>query len=202
MTQRGALATMVLGAFGGSIAHADATPDPVAQRAGEEANLESTDHRQGIIASLGLGPSLTVGGGTGNGGALQLRVGYVMLPNAVAMLELSGSAQGHRINDDIHYNNYSVLLGGLQVWFAPMGYFRIGAGFGGYTCNQCKDPDDDTNIMPVDYVHRGVAGGTSVGLDLVRFHGIVVGIEVGGTLTVYRGGAIVGLGSNLVMSLD
>jgi hypothetical protein len=198
MTVRCALAIAVTVA----VAHADPAPDPVAQRAGEEANLESTDQRQGFVASVGIGPSLTVGGGTGNGGALQIRLGYVMLPTAVAVLELSGSAQGHRLNGEIHYNDYSVLLGGLQVWFAPMGYFRLGGGFGGYRCRQCKDPDDETNIMPVDYEHRGVAGGAAVGLDLARFLGIVVGVEVGGTLTIYKSGAIVGLGSNLVVSLD
>lgn len=188
--------------FATHLAYADDTPDPAAARAGEEANLESTDKRQGIVASLGLGPSLTVGGGTGNGGALQVRLGHVMRPNVVAVLEVGGSAQGHRLNGSIHYNNYTHLFASLQVWFAPAGYFRLGAGFGGYQCRECKDPDNDTNIMPIDYEHKGVAGGTAIGLDLTRFHGVVVSLEAAGTLTVYNGGAIVGMGTNFVVSLD
>ena len=183
-------------------AHAESAPDPVATRAGEEANLASTEHRQGFTFSLGLGPSITIGGGTGTGGALALRLGQVIRPNAIALVEVTGNGQGHRVMETLHINAYTTLMGGLQVWVGPFAYFRVSAGFGSYRCEQCKDPEDDGNIVPVDYQRRGLTGAAAFGLEPLRFGSVTVGPEAGGILTITPDGVILAISASLVMSVD
>ena len=71
----------------------DAAPsiDPAAARAAD-ANLESTASRRWFTGALALGPSITIGNGTGNGGALSLRLGQVATPHTVITFEIAGGS--------------------------------------------------------------------------------------------------------------
>jgi hypothetical protein len=186
-----------------SIARADDRPDPVAQRAGEEANLDPIEHRRGLTASLAIGPAITVGGGgTGAGGSLNLAFGTVAGPRSIFWVELGGSAAAHKVSGNVELNQYTHSLIAGQLYLQPALYARIGAGYAQYRCKQCRDPDDDTNIMPVDYTRRGVAGELAFGVELVHFHMFALSLEGGGVTAITKHGLILGLRSGLVLSLD
>lgn len=183
-------------------AHAGGAPDPVATRAGQEANLESTEHRQGLTFALALGPSMTIGGGTGGGGALGLRLGQVIRPNAVALVEATYNGQGHRVMNNLYVNDYTTLMGGLQAWLGPFVYFRVSAGFGSYRCKQCKDPSDSGNIVPVDYVRRGITSAGAVGFEPFRVRNVTIGPAASTVITLTPDGVIVSLTGAIVVSFD
>ena len=154
-------------------------------------------------ASVAVGPAITVGGGgTGAGGALNLAFGTVAGPRSVFWLELGGSAAAHKVMGNVELNQYTHALVAAQFYVQPALYTRIGAGFGSYACKKCRDPDDDMNIVPVDYSRRGPAGEFALGVELVHFHMFALSFEGGGITTLTRHGLILGLRSGLVLSID
>lgn len=151
-------------------------PEPAADRAGN-ANLESVEHRRGVVFSAALGPSLTFHGSTGTGGTFLLKVGHVASPRATFTFLIGGGAQPHRVGADgpLVANNVTYALGGAQYWFTGSVWVSAGVGGGTFHCNQCIDMD--TNIA-TDTKRAGLASGAGAGVDLVRFKGMVLGLEI------------------------
>lgn len=182
-------------------AHADDKPDPAAERAGF-ANLESIEHRQGITFGAALGPSVTIGGGTGTGGDLALKLGHVATPKTVFTFVLGGSAQFHRnLNKDLVANNLTYALAGAQYWAAPSLWIGIGFGAGTYHCNDCIDSDDMAPV-PKNTKRAGPSSGVSAGVDLVRYRGVVLGLEVYSIGVITREGFVTTGGMSLGLSFD
>lgn len=181
-------------------AHAGDRPDPAAERAGF-ANLESTEHRRGVTFGGALGPSVTIGGGTGTGGNLALRVGHVATPKTVFVFTLGGSAQLHRGGEmgKLIANNLTYALAGGQYWAAPSLWLGLGLGAGTYHCNECLDQDTELRVTTK---RAGPSGGVSGGVDLVRFKGVVLGLEVYSIGVITRDGFITTSGMSLGLSFD
>jgi hypothetical protein len=181
-----------------SVAAAEPKPDPAATRAGD-ANLESTEHRRGIVFGASLGPSVTIGGGTGTGGDLALKLGHVATPKTVLMMTFGGSAQFHRdLNMKLVANNLTYALIGAQYWVGPALWLNLSVGAGTYHCNQCVD---DASV-PRNTKRAGPGGGVGGGVDLVRFRGVVLGLEVYTVGVISRDGVIMTGGMSLGLAFD
>lgn len=182
------LAAIALGTIAVSgAARADDTrpdPEPAAERAAN-ANLESVEHRRGVVFSAALGPSLTFHGSTGAGGTVALKVGHVATPRSVFTFMLGGSGQPHRVGTDgnLVANNVTYALAGAQYWLSGSVWVSLGVGVGAFHCNQCIDK---TTMIPMDTKHAGVASGAGAGVDLVRFKGMVLGLEIYSILLLPR----------------
>lgn len=178
-------------------------PDEDALRAGEEANLETTLRRQGFFAHAGIGPSVTIGGGTGTGGGGTLMLGATMRPTWVALLSITANAQRHEVMNKIYINDYSSVGLGAQWWPSNGAvHGRATLGVAGYRCSQCQNPDRATDPVPVDYRRSGLNGTFAMGVDLVRFKGLVWGLDVSAIFTVHGDGVITALGFQSYLSLD
>ncbi len=151
-------------------------PEPAAERAAN-ANLESIEHRRGVVLSAALGPSLTFHGNAGVGGTFALKVGHVATPRAVFTFLVGGGAQPHRVGTegDLVANNVTYALAGAQYWVTGSVWVSLGVGGGTFHCNQCIDPDA---MIPKDTKRAGLASGAGAGVDLVRFKGMVLGLEI------------------------
>lgn len=171
-------------------AFADTTtppPDPRAVEAGEQANLVSDAPRSGTVLAFGLGGDLMLGGngsaagdvGVGDGVALSFRVGHVATRDTVITFELAYGSRLHGSNlkgapvlrdDDVN------LMAGALVYVAPRIWFRGAGGLSLITF----DASGTSNIKP----HGGVAGLGGVGIDLVRWRKLVLGIEGWGLTSI------------------
>ena len=179
--------------------------DAHAKRAGDESNLETLDRRRGFWMHAALGPSVTVGGnntGTGAGGTLLF--GTVVRPSAVVFVGITANGVRHEVMDEVYINDYTTLMGGFTWWpsSAGSGYFRGAAGFGAYRCKQCRNPDDPQDPVTIDFRRRGIALSGTVGIDLVRFKGIVWGLDLGPIFTITPEGVITSLNFQSYLSLD
>lgn len=197
-----ALAALVVAASA-RIARADDPPDPepAADRAAN-ANLESIEHRRGLVFSAALGPSLTFHGNTGTGGTFSLKVGHVATPRAVFTFLIGGGAQPHRVgtDGDLVANNVTYALAGAQYWATGSVWLSLGVGGGTFHCNQCID---QTTMIPTDTKHAGLASGAGAGVDLVRFKGMVLGLEIFSVLVLPKGDRVVlSGGSALSLAFD
>lgn len=193
---------------GAQIAHADdkkdedpPDPEPAADRAAN-ANLESIEHRRGIVFSAALGPSLTFHGNTGTGGTFTVKVGHVATPRAVFTFLIGGGAQPHRVGTDgnLVANNVTYALAGAQYWFTGSVWASAGIGGGSFHCNQCIDKD---TMIAKDTKHAGPASGVGAGVDLVRFKGMVLGVEIYSVLLLPKDDrAVLSGGSALSLAFD
>ena len=179
--------------------------DERATRAGDESNLETSERRRGFWMHAAVGPSITVGGnntGTGAGGTLLL--GTVVRPTAVVFLGVTANGVRHEVMDTVHINDYTTLQGGFTWWPSGSGsaYFRGSAGFGAYRCKQCRNPDDPLDPVTIDFRRRGLAVAGTFGVDIVRFRGLVWGLEIGSVFTITPAGVILGLGLQAFLSFD
>ena len=181
-----------------SAAQAEPKPDPAAARAAD-ANLESIEHRRGIVFGAAIGPAVTIGGGTGTGGDLALKLGHVATPKTVLMMTLGGSAQFHRdLNMNLVANNLTYALVGAQYWAGPSLWLALNVGGGTYHCNQCVD---DASV-PRNTKRAGPGGGVGAGVDLVRFRGVVLDLEVYSVGLITRDGFIMTGGMSLGLAFD
>lgn len=151
-----------------------------------EANLETKAPRSGTTLSAAIGPSFGVGvgidGSVGTGGALGFRLGHVMTPSSVLLLELVDATQLHQAamesatlhNDDLR------LLVGAQYYWQPSLWIRGGAGYGSYHEVFGGDRGDRTL--------RGPAGLFGFGLDLARVGHVVFGFEFFTAATITKDG--------------
>lgn len=192
-----AIALAIAPMLGAHVAAADPEPDPAAARAAD-ANLESTAHRRGVVFGGAIGPSLTFGGGSPAGGELLLRIGHVATPKTVITFVVGGATQLHKVGDELAANSVGYGLAGAQYWVGPSLWVSLGVGGGNYHCNKCQN--DAKQV--VDTKRAGPGGGVGAGVDLVRFHGVVLGVEVYSVTLLARGGMVTTSGMSLGLSFD
>jgi hypothetical protein len=177
---------------------ADPPPDPAAARAAD-ANLESIAQRRGIVVGAALGPSVTIGGGTGTGGDLSIKVGHVATPSTVIMMLIGGSAQLHKnLMGDLVANNVTYVHAGFQYWVGPSLWVSLSGGGATYHCNSCLNTAGQT----VNTKRAGLSGGFAAGVDLVRVHGVVLGLEVYSVSLLDGTGLVATSGMSLALSFD
>jgi hypothetical protein len=183
---RAAVALVLLG----GIAHAD--PDPAAEQAASESNLESRSPREGTTFSVAGGGSFALGFGiddsVGRGGALSFRLGHVMTPESILLLEIEGASQFHKIamNDVVHNDDVHFLVGAQYYTNASL-WVRGGVGYGMYTLVQAG-----TGGTTAEHTTKlGGAGAVfGIGLDILRRHYFVLGLEAFTTGTINKDGVI------------
>lgn len=159
------------------IAHAD--PQETAAAGAEEANLAPNGPRSGFMLAGSVGAGITLGDGAGRGPALSLRVGYLATPSTELTFELTGGSLLHAPpGQATQHNDIIGLYAGAQHYVANTFWIRGAGGFVSYTEN------------PGTVVHGGVGALFGLGVDLVRWHYLVLGIESFGTVAAVstRGG--------------
>ena len=174
-------------------------PDPAARRAGES-NLETLERRRGLTGGIMVGPSFTIGTGVGNGGAVAVRLGQVATPSWVLTFELNGSAQlrrtGSGADADTYTNSIASFLVGGQYWVGPSLWVRGAGGVGVYTCTKL------CGGMAGSERRTGPAAAVGVGVDLARFKGLVLSIELSSINQLNRNGLLSTNGMALGLTFD
>jgi hypothetical protein len=168
--------------------------DPIAQAKAEEANLESTAPRQGVTFSAAVGVGLLVAkGSVGEMGAASVRLGHVMTPSSLLTLELTGGALPHKQGSMAKtlVDSTGSALAGAQVYTNPSVWIRAAAGVNVHTVN---------NGTLGTTTAVGGAGAFGAGVDLVRRHFVVLGLEVLGIAAVDRNGLLLTGGLSLGIS--
>lgn len=155
-----------------SVADADDKADPTAAAAADEANLESNAPRAGMTFSVALGAGITMGDGVGRGPALSFRIGHVATPSTVLTLEITGGSLLHQEaapmgNGPIMHNDFIGLMAGGLYYVSGSFWIRGASGLATYTI------DSGMN----NKAHLGITGVGGLGLDFVRWHYLVLGIE-------------------------
>jgi hypothetical protein len=160
-------------------------PDARAVQAGEDANLVSDAPRAGVTFSAALGGALVLGGngnnigdtGVGRGVALSFRVGHVATRDTVITLEFTGGSRFHEASvsgSPLYHDDDFNLLAGALVYITPSVWLRGSAGLSVISF------DDSAGIMP----RAGVAGLGGIGIDIVRWRKLVLGIEGWGMTSI------------------
>lgn len=160
----------------GGVAHAD--PRDRAEQAGGEANLESRAPRSGLTFSFSAGAGVTMGDGVGRGPAASFRIGHVATPTTVLTFELTGGSLLHQragTSALLHNELFSLMVGGLHYVSGSL-WLRGAGGVVGYTI--------DTGDAMSGASHGGLGGLGGVGVDLARWHYLVLGLETFGQLAV------------------
>jgi (2Fe-2S) ferredoxin len=184
------LAVFALGA--GRARADDIRPDPLAQARAEEANLESNAPRQGVTFSAALGDGLLLAKGTvGNMPMVSLRVGQVMTPSSILTLELVGGTVREKpeMAASTVTDATSSLLIGAQRYTNTSVWVRGGGGLNVHST--FSSVPHNTSIVP------GIAGAVGAGIDLLRRHFFVLGLEVLGIGAVDRNGVLLTGGLSL-----
>lgn len=185
-------------------AAAETEPEREAERAAE-ANLQSLDKRKGFTGSVTLGPSFTLGKGTGTGGMLSFRVGQVATPDIVITFELTGAAQFREVSrgpdkTDLVANSATSLLVGGQYWVGPSLWLRAAFGFGSHKCSECKSVQGQ---VALEDVHSpGLAGAVGGGVDILRFKGFVLAVELASINILHAEGMVSTNALSAALSFD
>lgn len=153
-------------------------PDDVATEAASEANLESIAPRKGMTFSVALGGGLTMGDGVGRGPAASFRIGHVATSTTVLTFELTGGSLLHQEMGEttLHHNDFVSLLAGALHYVNRSLWIRGGGGLAVYTT--------DNKTAEKQPAHPGVNGLFGVGVDLARWHYLVLGLETYGQMAV------------------
>lgn len=162
-------------------AHAD--PDPAAQSAAEEANLESTAPRQGVTLAASLGGGILLAKGSVDKiPVLSLRIGHVATPTTVLVLELTGGAFQHMVATmgSTYTDTTGSILVGAQRYVGPSFWIR---GSGGLNVHTVQD-NFGTKARP------GPAAQFGLGVDLVVRHFWRLGLEAYGIAAVDSDGLL------------
>jgi hypothetical protein len=152
------------------VAYAEPDVDPNAQVTGSEANLESIAPRDGMTYAGSLGGGMIISQGkTAPVPTLDLRLGRVATATTIITLELVGGTYTHKLSTTgaTLLDTQTSLLVGAQVYIAPSVWVRGGAGVGSH------NTDDGTGLTP----HGGLTGIGGAGVDLVRWHQVVLALE-------------------------
>lgn len=172
-------ALLALVAFGGAASADDAVDHNAAQEA-SEANLESKAPRAGVTMAGALGGGMIISQGkTANVPTLDLRLGHVANASTVVTVELVGGTYAHKTTGT-HIDGEGNLLVGAQVYIAPSVWLRGAGGLGVHTT------EDDMGRK----TGSGLSGLGGAGIDLVRWHYAVLGIEGFYSGTFAKGGYV------------
>ena len=144
--------------------------DPATENRANEANLESTGPRQGVTISFSIGPGLLISKGLSDTvTAATLRFGHVATPNTIVTLEIVGGTFAHTIaGKTLFDSNGAALVGGLyyvnpSVWIRGAGGLDLHKVDNGTTAGKKTLP--------------GLGAAVGVGVDLIRRHYFVLGLE-------------------------
>ena len=177
-----AVALLALAAPATALADA---PDARALQAADESNLVSNAPRSGFTLSISLGGNLVLGGNAGNvgdtgvgrGPSASFRIGHVATRDTVITFELTGGSRLHESNITgsplYHDDDYNLMAGAL-TYVAPSLWLRGAAGLSVITF------DDSTGSKP----RAGISGLAGIGLDLVRWKKLVLGLEGWGMTSI------------------
>ncbi|MEO6772295.1 MAG: hypothetical protein ABI467_04645 [Kofleriaceae bacterium] len=154
------------------------SPDPAAEQAASEANLESNAPRAGVTFSVAVGAGLTMGDGVGRGPAASLRVGHVATPSTVLTFEITGGSLLHQDlgSTKVHHNDDFSLMAGALHYVNHSLWVRGAGGLTVYTT--------DNTPPELHSAHAGIGGLVGVGIDFVRWHYLVLGLETFGQLSI------------------
>ena len=166
--------------------------DPAVDEA-SDANLESNADRSGVTFAVSLGGGLMIGigiqGSVGRGGSLGFRLGRVATRHTVMTFELSGGAvlhEPHVMNPKVETNSDTNVLAGAQYYVNQSLWVRAAAGLGIYHGNQVELSGG--GLGNIRLIGPTVLGG--IGVDIVRFKSIVLGIETGTSALMSRSGVL------------
>jgi hypothetical protein len=155
-------------------AEVGATPapeiDPRSEEQASEANLVSNAPRAGVTFSGAIGGGLVLGDGVGRGPAASFRLGHVATSKTVITFELSIASLLHEPMGDTrtHHNDIGHAMAGALVYVGPSLWLR---GAGGLSIYTVDDPGQSSRP------HPGVGGLVGLGVDFVRWHYLVLGLE-------------------------
>jgi len=168
-------------------------PDPAVEYA-SDANLESTENRQGLTFAGSVGGGLLVGfgieGSTGRGGSFDLRLGRVATPRTVITFEvgativLHGTAMLNGVASATYTNTDLNLLAGAQYYVSESLWLRFAGGVGRYQATHVQRSDNNV-FVDVQQIGPAVLGG--IGVDFARFKWAVFGVELGTSVMVHSG---------------
>src|SRR5512140_931932 len=184
-------ALAIVGLVAGAAA-ADPAADSRAEEQASEANLVSNAPRAGVTFSAALGGGLIMGDGVGRGPAASFRLGHVATSKTVLTFEIAAGSLLHEpMAGDLRHNDLAHLMAGALYYAGPSVWIR---GAGGLTLYTVSDPGQSNKP------HSGVGGLGGVGIDLVRWHYLVLGIESFATLSIVSTRGLM-LGSGLCLGL-
>jgi hypothetical protein len=166
------------------VAHAETKPDENAEVEAREANLESKEPRAGFVASFSAGAGLVVGGdiGVGRGGAASARIGHVATRTTVITFEIALAGALHKLatNSAAVTDTNAGLFAGALRYASRTTWVRMAGGLNVYNANIGSDQA---------FTRVGLGGLVGVGVDLVRWGYLVLGLEAFGLVGVTRDGA-------------
>jgi hypothetical protein len=169
-------------ASGRAIAHADDAPDANAEHTAREANLESNAPRQGTTFSAAIGGGLIVNAGTSDPmTAVSLRLGHVATAADVITLEVTAGTYFRKLGTDTLTDSSTSFLLGDQHYFLPALWLRAAGGLNVHTLN--TGPMGTTT-------HLGPSGAFGLGVDLLRRHLFVIGLESFSIVSIEPGGLV------------
>jgi hypothetical protein len=181
-----------------------ANPLPVVERAGD-ANLEPVGPHRGLtLTAVFTGSTIIAADSTGDvgrGPGLSLRVGEAMTPDTILTFELTGGSMLHdhaatpgSTSKSTFTNNSVNALVGAQYYALPSLWLRGSVGVGNYTrrglFNQEMAPVPDTTTF-------GPAALFGIGIDILRRHPFVLGLEAFSSLIVESTGVVTTSGLGL-----
>jgi hypothetical protein len=175
----GAIAILALLA---SVVRADDAPDANADHTAREANLESNAPRQGTTFSASIGGGLIINNGTSDPvTALSLRLGHVATAVDDLTLEVTAGTYFREQGSSTLTDSSTSFLLGDQHYVLPALWLHVAAGVNVHRMD--NGPMSTTTRV-------GPSGAFGLGLDLLRRHLFVIGLESFGILAIESGGAV------------
>ena len=160
-------------------------PDPIAVAAAEDANLEASNRRRGVMFSVALGSAAMLGRNleiagaepesTGTGGLISFRFSYFANREALVYLELAGRVLPYKdTREATQFNTYTHLGLGGQHYVTPALWLRAGLAFASFA----EREDSATSTGTVTRFDYGVAAVGGGGLDLARGRWFALALEL------------------------
>jgi hypothetical protein len=173
---------VIVAALAGAAQADEDHADSLAQGKAEESNLEANGPRQGVTFTAAFGPGLFIANhAQSNILAGTFRLGHVATPNTILTFELTGGTLTHSLANETLIDTSGSALIGAQYYVAPSVWLR---GSVGATVHTVDNGPMGTHVA----TGPAVAGGA--GIDIVRKHLWVYGIEIFTIASYNRDGAI------------